>query len=264
MRGAEGEVGEERPLGGDRLLVLDPGDRVVDEVLGEVVAVLREPVGLDRVAALVELRVPVVHLRAHEAVEEVEALAHRPPGERSRRADLHRWGLVPLADRGRAVAVAAEDLRDRRRARRSVAVVARLRRRHLARDAHPDGVVVASGHQRLPGRRAQRRDVEAAVAQPVVGEPLRGRHLARTAVRRRRPEAHVVDEHDDHVRRPRDRLDGPDRPGGRVDVEGQAGAVGRGHGSGAPRTVRGWGSATVSPRRVRTQSTRRSCPPFGG
>ena len=83
MRGAQGDVGEERPLGRDRLLVLDPGDGVLDEVLGEVVAVLGQPLRLDGVAALVELRVPVVHLRAHEAVEVVEALTHRPPRERS-------------------------------------------------------------------------------------------------------------------------------------------------------------------------------------
>ena len=222
VRRAQRRVGEERPLGGDRLLVLDPGDRVVDQVLGEVVAVLGQPVGLDRVAALVELRVPVVHLRAHEAVEEVEALAHRPPRERTRGAHLHRRGLVPLAERGGAVAVAAEDLRDRRGAGRPVAVVAGLRRRHLGGHAHPDRVVVAPGHQRLPGRRAQRRDVEPAVAQPLVGQPLRGRHLARTAVRRRGTEAHVVDEHDDHVGRARIGFDRPDRPGRGVDGGGRA------------------------------------------
>ena len=181
---------------------------MVDEVLGEVVAVLREPVGLDGVAALVELRVPVVHLRAHEPVEEVEALAHRPARERAGRAHLDRRGLVPLADRRRAVAVAAEDLRDGGGAGGPVAVVARLGRRHLGRDAHPHRVVVAPGHQRLPGRRAQRRDVEAAVAQPLVRQPLGGRHLARAAVRRGRAEAHVVDEHDHDVRGARDRLDG--------------------------------------------------------
>ena len=48
VRRAEGDVGEERPVGRDRLLVLDPGDRLVDQVLGEVVAVLGQPVGLDR------------------------------------------------------------------------------------------------------------------------------------------------------------------------------------------------------------------------
>ncbi len=221
----EGEVGEEGPLGRDGLLVLDPLDGAVDQVLREVVAVLGQPVGLDGVAALVELRVPVVHLRAHEAVEEVEALPHRPARERAGRAHLDRGRLVPLADRRRAVAVAAEDLRDGRGTGGPVAVVARLRRRHLAGDAHPDRVVVATGHQRLPRRRAQRRDVEPAVAQPLVGQPLGGRHLARAAVRRRRAEAHVVDEDDDHVRRARDGLHRPDRAGGGVDVEGQAGAI---------------------------------------
>ena len=152
MRRAQSDIGEERALGRDRLLVLHPGDRVVDQVLGEVVAVLREPVRLDGVAALVELRVPVVHLCGHEPVEEVEALTHRPARERARRAHFHRRGLVPLADCRRAVAVATEDLRDRRGAGRSVAVVAGLRRRHLGGHTHADRVVVAAGHQRLPGR----------------------------------------------------------------------------------------------------------------
>jgi hypothetical protein len=152
VRGTEREVGEERPLGRDGLLVLDPGDGVVDQVLREVVAVLGKPVGLDGVAPLVELRVPVVHLRTHEAVEEVEALPHRPPREGPRGTHLHRRGLVPLADRSGAVAVAAEDLGDGGGARRAVAVVARLRGGHLAGDAHADRVVVAAGHQCLPGR----------------------------------------------------------------------------------------------------------------
>ncbi len=228
VRGAERDVGEEGTVRGDRLLVLDPGDRVVHQVLGEVVAVLGQTLRLHGVAALVQLRVPVVHLGAHEAVEVVEPLAHRPPGERTRGADLHRWGLVPLADRRRAVAVAAEDLRDRGGAGRAVAVVAGLRRRHLAGDPHAHRVVVAAGHERLPGRRAQGRDVEAAVAQTIAGEPLGGRHLARPAVRRRGAEAHVVDQDDDHVGGTANGLHRSDRSGRRVDLERQTRAIGAG------------------------------------
>ena len=122
---------------------------------------------------------------------------------------------MPLADGGGAVAVAAEDLRDRRRARRAVAVVAGLGGRHLAGRAHADRVVVAAGHQGLPGGRAQRRDVEPAVAQPVAGQPLGRRHLARPAVRARRAEPHVVDQHDHHVGRSGR---GPDGRIGRAEV----------------------------------------------
>ena len=137
VRRPEGEVAEERLVRRQRLLGRGhPVDGVVDEVLGEVVAVLGQPVGLDGRRAVVELGVPVVHLRAHEAVEPVEALTGRPAGERPRGVHLHRRRLVPLAERGGAVAVAAQDLRDRRGARRPVAGVAGLGRRHLRRDAH--------------------------------------------------------------------------------------------------------------------------------
>ena len=228
---------------------------MLDEVLGEVVAVLGQPVGLHGVAALIELGVPVVHLRAHEAVEVVETLAHRPSREGPRRADLHRGRLVPLADRRRAVAVAAEDLGDRGRARGPVAVVAGLGRRHLAGDAHADRVVVAPGHQRLPRGGAQRRDVEAAVAQPLVGQPLGRRHLARPAVRRRRAEAHVVDQHHHHVGRSGRRLHGADRPGRGVDVEREPGSV-DGHGRAPEISV---AAATArSPRAGKRSSVRRS------
>lgn len=226
MGRAERHVGEERPVRRDRLLGPHPVDRVVDQVLRQVVAVLRQPVGLDRGGPGVELRVPVVHLRAHEAVERAEPLAGRPPRERPGLADLGRRGLVPLAEGGGAVAVAAQDLRDRGRARGPVAVVAGLRRRHLRRHAHADRVVVAAGQQRLPGRRAQGRDVEAAEAQPLVGQPLGGRHLAGAAVRRGRAEAHVVDEDEQHVGCSVGRRDRPDRPGAGVDVEREAGSVG--------------------------------------
>ena len=48
VRRARGVVDEERLVGHERLLLADPVDRAVGHVLGEVVALLRRPVGLDR------------------------------------------------------------------------------------------------------------------------------------------------------------------------------------------------------------------------
>ena len=224
MRGPQRQVAEERPVGRQLVLGGDPVHRVVHQVLGQVVAVLGQPVRLDGRGAVVQLRVPVVHLRAHEAVEAAEALPGRPARERPRRVHLDRRRLVPLAERGGAPAVAGQHLRERRGAGRPVAGVAGLVGRHLRRHAHPHRVVVAPGHQRLAGGRAQGRDVEPAVAQAALRQALGRRHPARSAVRAARPEAHVVDDHDEHVGRARRRPGGAHRAAAYVDRE--PGAVG--------------------------------------
>ena len=223
MGGAEGHVGEEGPLRGQRLLGAHPVHGVVEEILGQVVALLGQPVGFDGGGTGVELGVPVVHLGAHEAVEGVEAFARRPPGERTGGGHLHRRGLVPLAERGRAPTVAAQDLCEGSGAGRPVAGVAGVAGGHLRGDTHPDRVVVAAGHQRLARGRAQRGDVEAAVPQPVVSEPFGGRELARPAVRAGRAEAHVVHDDHDHVGSPGRGLDGFDRES--AGVEGQVATI---------------------------------------
>ena len=74
------------------------------------------------------------------------------------------------------------------------------RRRRLGDAAHAGRVVVAAGQQRLAGRRAQRRGVEAVVPQTAGGEALGGRRVARPAERARRAEADVVEQDHQHVR----------------------------------------------------------------
>ncbi len=75
VRRAGREVDEERLVGHQRLLLADPLDRPVGHVLGEVVALLRGPVGLDRRRPLIDRGVVLVRLTADEAVEVLEAAA---------------------------------------------------------------------------------------------------------------------------------------------------------------------------------------------
>jgi hypothetical protein len=70
-----GVVHEERLVGHQRLLLADPLDRLVGHVLGEVVALLRRFVGLDRAVSARRARVVLVRLAADEAVEVLEAAA---------------------------------------------------------------------------------------------------------------------------------------------------------------------------------------------
>ena len=157
--------------------------------------------------AVIERGIPLVGLAAEEAVELVEARTRRPAVGRAGGADLPRRRLVVLAEEGGAVTVQAQHLRERRDAVGALPRVARKPRGGFGDAAHVVHVVVAAGEQGRPRGRAERRGVELVVAQSLVGEAVGGRHAHRSAEGARHAEAHVVHEHDEHIRRARGRLD---------------------------------------------------------
>ena len=160
------EVDEERLVGCQRLLLRDPGHRLVGHVLHEVVALFGRLLRLDRRGAFVQRRVPLVRLAADEAVEVLEAAAARGPGvERSDRARLPHRHFVALAELRRGVAVELQRPRERRHGVGQHRAVARRAGGDLGDAAHAGGVVVAPGQQRLPRRRAEGGGVEAVVLQ---------------------------------------------------------------------------------------------------
>ena len=110
------QIHEERLVGVDDLGVLDELDGLVRHVVGEVVAVLRTPGGLDRVVVVHEVREPRVRLAAQPPVEALEATAERPAALVRRQVALLARGEVPLAD---AVGVVARARRAPRRESRS-------------------------------------------------------------------------------------------------------------------------------------------------
>ena len=163
VRGARREVGEERPVGHQRLLLAHPRDGLVGHVLGEVVPLLRGLRRLERRRALVDRRVVLVRLTADEAVEVLEATATGGPRvERAHRARLVHRHLVALAVLRGGVPVELEDLRKRRGRVRTDPGVARRRCRELGDATHPDRMVVATREQRLTRRGAQCGRVEPA------------------------------------------------------------------------------------------------------
>ena len=187
---ARRDVGEPRRL---RLLGADPVEPV-DRLVGEIVleVVLLAVLGLgdaDDLLVLGDQRVVLPGLTAEEAPEVVEPEPGRPAVERPREPLLVVRGQMPLPEPSRQVAVLLEHARKRRAIVRDRRVVAREGSGELAHHAEADPVVVAPRQQRRPGRRAERRDVEAVVAQPVVREPRVVRGLDRTAERARVAEA---------------------------------------------------------------------------
>ena len=202
VRGARREVDEERLVRKQRLLLSRPGDELVGQVFGQVVALGRRLRRLDRCRALIERGIPLVVLAADEAVEVLEpAAAGRPRVERTRGARLPHRDFVALAELRGRVTIQLERERQRRLRVGQHRALARRSRGDLRDAAHADRVVVASGEQRLPRRRAQRRGVEARVLQPALGEFLEVRGLARTTEHAGGAVADVVDEDHQHVRR---------------------------------------------------------------
>ena len=204
VRGAGGEVGEERLVRGQRLLAPDPLDGLVRHVGGEVVVRVVRHLDLD--GAVVDQRRPLIGLAADEAVELVEAGMRGPAIERSGHADFPRRRLVILAEGGRAVAVLAQDLGQRRDALRPRPGVARERGRHFHDRARVVRMVVAAGQEGHARRRAERRRVEPVVLEPLAGQTIERRHGNGAAERARVAEPDVVDQEDDDVRRALGRL----------------------------------------------------------
>ncbi len=137
------EVDEEGLVGHQRLLLTDPADRMVREIIGQVVTLLGRGRRLDRSRPVVQGRVPLVVLPADEPVEVLEpATTRRPCVERPHRRGLPHRHLVALAELRRRVPVQLERLRQRRLGVRPQRVVARRRRRRLGDRAHPYRVVV--------------------------------------------------------------------------------------------------------------------------
>ena len=205
-------VDEERPVRHQRLLLADPADRAVREVLGEVVALLGRRRRLDRRGAVVERRLVLVVLAADEAVEGLEPAATGRPGvERTHRRGLPDRHLVALAELRRRVAVELERHRQRSLGVGTHRALAGRGRRGLGDAAHRHRVVVATRQQRLARGRAQGRRVEAVEPQPAGRQALRGGRVAGTAEGAGGAEPDVVEQDHQDVRgalRREQRLDG--------------------------------------------------------
>ena len=92
MGGAGRVVQEERLVRRDRLGVLDELQRLVGEVLGQVVALLRRLRLVDRVIVVDQVRVPLVGLGAQEPVPALEPPARTASSAGSRRRSSPRSG----------------------------------------------------------------------------------------------------------------------------------------------------------------------------
>ena len=98
MGGPEGEVHEEGAVWVDRLVVVDEADRLVYEILTEVVALVGPGWRLYMVVVNGELGVKLVGLPTQKPVETAESALERPLVERSGGRCVGHGGQVPLSD----------------------------------------------------------------------------------------------------------------------------------------------------------------------
>ena len=202
MATARGEVQEERlggVLGAD---AMEPLDGPIRHGVGEVVRVVLVVVALrspDDLLVLGQAGIPLARPSTQEPVEVVEAPAVRPTVERTGRALLAVGCEMPFSDDGGAVTVVPQDPRKRR------AVTWQCRRvPGEAASELPDGaeahrVIVPSGQQRGPGRRAQSGHMEAVVAKAPVSQTSEVGRLYRPPECTRIPKAGVVDQNEEHI-----------------------------------------------------------------
>ena len=155
------------------------------------------------VVVLKEGRHELVGLTAVEAVPALETAPARPRVAPCRLMRLVVGGQVPLSDGDGDVPGGGQDLGEEAVGPRDDAVVPRKARRQVGNTTHAVGMVVASGEQAGPGRRAQRRRVEVGKADAAGGQAVEdgrvdvGTETAELGV------TDVVEHDDDHVRRPR-------------------------------------------------------------
>ena len=163
MTAARREVREERLL---RILPPDrvqPLDRLIRHRIGQVVRVLlivELRRSADDLLVLSQARIPLRRPAAEEPVEVLKPPTDRPAIKRSRRPLLTVRRQMPLPERRRAVPVVPQNPRKRDAIIRNERRVAGEPGRELADRTKPNRMTVATGQQRRPRRRAQRRNVE--------------------------------------------------------------------------------------------------------
>ena len=199
VRGTGREVQEEGSLGHDRVKVTDHADRLIDQVLGEVVSLFDASRGLDRTIVADQFRVELVGFAAEKAIEPFEALCERPVVKWAGRRALGAGRDVPFAGGERGIAHVAQHACHRRCPPRQAAAHVRESGVEVGDETHSDRVVIAARQQRGPSGRTHGGDGEVGEPQSVRGEPIEGRRLDGRAVAAKVGETRVVEQDDHHV-----------------------------------------------------------------
>ena len=198
VHGAEGRVEKEGALGDQRNDVADHAGRTVDDVFGDVIAVLDAGRYADEMIVMRQLGVELVGLALQETVIAVETLLQRPIGEGAGGGTFAHRREMPFAGGEGRIALVAQNLRERRGAFRDRAAHVGKAGVEIRNAAHADRVMVAAGEQAGAGRRAERGGVEAGEARARGGQrvDVGSRHGRAIAAEMRKAGVVEYDHHD--------------------------------------------------------------------
>ena len=172
VRGAGAEMQVKRLVGCDLPGIGDELDGLVDQVLGQVVALLGRLGRLDLVVVVDQVRVVLVGIAAQEAVVALETASQGPAVVGTGGGFQLRWDQVVLADHVGVVALGQQHLREEAILERDIAVIAGVAGGEFRDAGHAIGVVVASGENAGTRGRAERSGVHVGIAQPTLGQAV--------------------------------------------------------------------------------------------
>ena len=200
VRAARYVIDEPRLGGRELLQLLHVLDRLVGHGRGQVPAGIALE-GEDRCRVAEQVRLPLARVAADEAVEVLEAHAGRPLVEGPGLAVREEWRVVVLAEPRGRIPVVFQDGADGALLDGDDRVVTGKPGCYFADHPKAHRMMVASGDERRPRRRAERGGVEVRVAQPALGDAIQGRGRDDSAEGPRRAEAVVVGHDQQHVGR---------------------------------------------------------------
>ena len=197
--GAQAHVEEEGLLRRDGPLGADEADRLVHDVLGQVVTLV---VGrLDVVVVEHQLRMPLARLALEEAIVAVKPPLQGPLVEGTGLGGLEGGRQVPLARGEGVVAGGTQHFGQGAGAAGDAPAHAREAQVPVRQPAHAHRVMIPARQQGGAGRRAQRGRMEVGVAQAARGQGVDVRRGDLRAVAAQVREAEVVEDDADHVGR---------------------------------------------------------------
>ena len=126
--------------------------RLVDQVFGQVIALLRRLRRLNLMVVVDQVGIILVRVAAQESVIALETAAQRPTIVRTRRAGLFRGSQVPFAYRVRVVPVHQQDFGEESVLERDDPVRSRIARRALRDAGHSVRMMISPGEDARPRR----------------------------------------------------------------------------------------------------------------